>query len=222
MIIHLVQKASVGELSYLFTVKDEIVCTATAPRQRGDYNFTIKMADGRQQLLCHAPGGSATLEGRNTYRLYEGKEQVGAMATAAVSYGKPLDGYTYYRVEYEGEDYQLYEVSLGRQGMFVCLWQDNRLVGISEKAAKAKGDNSIVYTMYFEDLADFQLMIATVIYYDMASVPKTMEEKLMAKKNALVGTRDDNLLAKLDMGFIARMEALGEGLPQPSEREEKA
>lgn len=217
MIIHLVQKTSVSELSYLFTVGNKTVCKANAPRLRGDYNFTITMADGRQQLLCHAPRASATLEGRNTYRIFKGKEQIGAMSTAVVSYGKPMDGYTYYRVEYEGEDYQLYEVSLGRQGTFICLWQDNRLVGISEKVPKAKKDNSIVYTMYFEELADFQLMIATVIYYDMASAPKTLEEKLLAKKNAVVGTRDEALLTKLDMGFIARIEALGEGLPTPSE-----
>ena len=171
-------------------------------------NNTFKTTINNGQLRFDSSAGGSLKE-RLSFKLYENGVRIGTFAGATK--GLFFKGYTYYELEYQGRACALYAVGLGTKGLYLCLYQGDRLLAEAEKDMVVK-DYKDTYTLYLESAADFPILSAALLYYDVVSYGDFMELSVRSVKRTISITRNKELLAKYDPDFIARIRIM-DGIP---------
>lgn len=206
MIVRMEQTLSNLELAYMFTDSTGVICKALAPFQMGQFDMNISHIDGSVHLFHFNPHVGGSLKERFSFKLFENNVQVGTFVGA--SKGRFFKGYTYYEIEFCGQQYSLYAVGMGGKGFYLCLYDGDRLIAMVDKDIVVKNHKD-TYTLYLESKNDFKLLAAAILYYDVISYEDFMRLTVHSVKRSYVITRNEELLSKVDLNFIERVKAEG-------------
>lgn len=213
MIIRMVQIGVRHSLSYSFTVKDSVYCSADAPFIPGRLDMTIRYWTGLQQNLCFNPSEGNNLVERLSYWLYQSGQQIGQLRGCVCKLPGFLKNYPYFGVEYDGRSYQLYETGLNK-GLAICLYEGEKLLAIAVKEPVVI-DYRDTYTLYLERESDAAVFIAAMLYYDMVehSADQRFDAPQHSRKSGNAKMYRPELQAKYDPSFVPRIIAMEEGKP---------
>lgn len=165
----------------------------------------IHYADGMTRQFYFDSGVGGSLKKRLSFKLYENGVRIGTFVGATK--GRFFSGYAYYELEYLGQIYAFYEVGMGTKGLYLFLYEGDRLLAAAEKDMAVKNHRD-TYTLYLESAADFPLLSAALLYYDVVSYGDFMELSVRSTKRTIAITRNKELLAKYDPDFIACIRAM--------------
>lgn len=209
MIVRMEQEKTSLEFTYRFTQSNETICVAQSPFQMGKFDMYIRYVDGAVRQFHFDSSVGDSLKERMSFKLFENGTRIGTFVGATK--GRFFSGYTYYELEYHGRTYALYAVGLGTKGLCLCLYEGDRLLAEAEKDMVVKNHQD-TYTLYLESLADFPLLSAALLYYDVISYGDFMDLTVHSVKRTVAVTRNKELLAKYDPDFIAQIRAM-DGTP---------
>lgn len=209
MIVRLEQEKTNFELTYRFTQGNETICFARSPFQTGKFDMDIRYADGTVRQFHFDSSVGSSLKERLSFKLFENGTRIGTFVGATK--GLFFKGYTYYELEYQGRIYAFYEVGLGTKGLYLCLYDGDRLLAMAGKDRVVKNYQD-TYTLYLKSGTDFPLLSAALLYYDVVSYGDFMKLSVHSTKRTIVIARNKELLAKYDPDFIAQVRAI-DGTP---------
>lgn len=143
------------------------------------------------------------------YRIFVGDKEIGYFVGDVKQTGKKVlglfaKGYEFYRIHYSGLDYSCYEIGLGNQGHYFCLYDSNdSLIAVIQHDIDVtnRKDDYICYV----DGEKYSVLVAIfAIYSDFARNPD-IEIMGYSKEHKAVYSTDKELLAKYDPNFIPRI-----------------
>ena len=164
--------------------------------------------EGYDQELQVSPYRPAeSFRERFTWRFYENRELIGTIKQKTQKVKGFLQNYVYTEFQYKYKTYKCYEVGLGRKGIYVCIYRDNELVDVIDKAMKTVNylDKYTCYLLYEEDS---RAVIAYAMYYDKLKYSHEDEEVTHSVRWHALNTISKELLAKYDPSFIDRVKEL--------------
>ncbi|MBR3919773.1 MAG: hypothetical protein IKJ59_13745 [Clostridia bacterium] len=116
-------------------------------------------------------------------------------------------GYDYFVFNFKGKTYNAYEVGLGANEHYICVYKDNSIVAIIKKEDKKTNfcDQYIVYALGEENL----LMLALLtLYFDCIRYPDHGEIMYESYRDDSFLTTQKELVDKYDASFIDRVKAM--------------
>lgn len=208
MIVHMQQDQARRANSYSFWQDGALVCKMAAPvvpSILGEH-YQFQYQDGTVREMLLEPRGKGSLKDRLSYYFLEGGEQVGSICGAAVKKGWAFfRGYMYNDITYHGRKFALYEVGLGSEGLFFCLYEGNRLVAVADKKLIVHNwlDH---YMLYLEEDDLFPLFSMVMVYCDVTRFGNA-DELEQSEIGYAYRTPQKELRAKYDPAFIPRIKA---------------
>jgi hypothetical protein len=207
MIVSMKQEKTNFDLQYRFQSGERTLCVAAAPFERGNLTTTLRFSDGTEQQLYFNPADTrwgGGLHDRLSFKILENGEKIGFLVGATQKTGRLFGGYPYYQVDYREKAYEAYAVGLGKDGIFLCLYRDGRVLSVTEKDLIVHNYQD-TYTLYLDREEDFPLTALAVLYYDLTCYGDLMELSVRSVKKYSLHTVQKELLAKYDPDFIPRI-----------------
>ena len=117
--------------------------------------------------------------------------------------GKPAE------LELFGHSLQMYRVSMGKKGQYVCCYDGGQLIGMIEKDIKVKNDLD-TYTIFVEDDKYANALCVMCLNYDISNYRKTQTSIFTFTKSNRYDavTSNPDILNKYDPSFIPRVKAM--------------
>ena len=207
MIFELEQVNTNFDMSW-FGVKDgHAFLVALAPFEKGRLRVKIDYPKDKHQMLCFDPLDTTegkTLNDRLSFKVYEEDERKGTITGKRKSCKGFLQSYNYLAFTYGEENYYLYEVGFGHKGLYLCVYQEDHLIAIADKALVVKNYRDM-YKVYAEDEANLQAILPLLLQYDLTAHGDLMEISLYSKKKKIVNTIQKELKEKYDPAFVERI-----------------
>lgn len=217
MIFQLEQIKTGFNMAWITDAKGASVATAICPLQRGQVNVNIDYPDGSSQRLYYNPSdtsmGSSLLD-RLTFKLYVGDEMVGSIVGKNQKVKGLFQSYPYRNMNFQGNNYYLYEVGFGKKGLYLCIYRDEKLIAIADKELKVVNFQD-KYTVYALDQRDIPAIMPLLMHYDMTAHGDVMEIAVRSVKWKSVNTIQKELIAKFDPEFIPRVKRLDGVVDEP-------
>ena len=191
-----------------FGVKDgHAFLVALSPFEKGRLRVKIDYPKDKHQVLCFDPLDTKEermLSDRLSFKVYEEDERKGMIVGKTKSCKGFLQSYSYLALAYGEKNYYLYEVGFGHKGLYLCVYQEDHLIAIADKALVVKNYHDM-YKIYAEDEANLQAILPLLLYYDLITHGDFMEVSLYSKKKKVVNTIQKELKEKYDPAFIERI-----------------
>ena len=209
MIFTMKQEKTNFSMSWKVEEKGSTIAEIEAPFIRGQFIAEIRRGDKVQKLFFNPRDTrfGTGLEERMAFRIHEDNAPVGKMVGRTMRTGRLLGGYPYYEVDYRGEAYSGYEIGLGREGLYQCLYKGDQLIFTAEKALKTVNYQDH-YEGYLLDRKDLDVALPFLVYYDVIEYGDLMEVSMGSVKKKVVHTVSKELKAKFDPDFIPKVTAL--------------
>ena len=209
MIVEVEQYYTGKDMLWMFSRGDRSVCAALLPVVAGEFNVRFDFNGGDKLNLYYNPTDTrfgTSLRERLSYKVFEDERLVSIITNEYKKCKGLFQSYEYAVMEFNGDKYCLYEVGLWKDGLFLCLYQNDRLVAIAEKeltTVNFKGK----YHVYIEDETCIEPLFLMMIRYDITKYAVFDEVAIHSKKIKLVKTVQKELNAKFDPEFIERVKA---------------
>lgn len=113
---------------------------------------------------------------------------------------KLLARYKYIQVNFNAELLNCYEVGLGKEGKFVCIYIGDIQVALIEKS-NVEYDNMDSYKIYLKDEKYMQIVCLFVVYYDHATSANLNEFSYKSKKTSYEYSPNKELKSKYNPQF---------------------
>lgn len=113
---------------------------------------------------------------------------------------KFLAGYKYIQINFNAELLNCYEVGMGKEGKFVCIYIGDRQVALIEKS-NVVYDNLDSYKIYLEDEKYMQIVCLYLVYYDHATSANSNEFADKSKKTSYEYSPNKELKSKYNPQF---------------------
>ena len=113
-------------------------------------------------------------------------------------------GYDYFEYCFNNEFYQIYEVGLGDDQHYFCVYQNNNTVAIIHKKDKVVNFKNM-YTIYALDGVNVLAMCALTLYFDCIMAPDYNEYSGYSQIDEAYITTQKELNEKYDATFIAKI-----------------
>ena len=210
MIFSISQVKTNFDMLWIADCKGKCVCVAKAPFEKGAFNIYLEYPDRADQHLYYNPDdrryGDSMID-RHSFKLFSENQFLGKITTQNKKERGFLQSYSYTSMRIGDVNYFLYQVGLGKKGLYLCIYREDDLIAIVDKALTVKNfqDEYMVYTLSQEYA---EVILPLVLYYDMTSYGDLMEVKLRSVKRERINTFQKALLAKYDPDFISRVKAL--------------
>lgn len=211
MIVDVVQKLTNYDMTWIAEVRGRRIAAAAAPFTRGRMQIEIQYDDGRSsQRLYHNPADTRwgkSLADRLCFHLFEGgDEPIGRIFGNTRKIGF-LKSYAYYALTHRSESREIYEVGLGKDGLYLCLYRGDELLTIVEKDLTVINYQD-VYHAYLKDQTELSMVLPFLIYYDVTAYGDLMETSVRSRKVKYVYTQQKELISKYDPSFIPRIRSM--------------
>lgn len=141
------------------------------------------------------------------FYLYEDKNCIGWIGTAIKKESGLFSSYSYYDAVYRGEEYSAYEVGLGKDGIFLCIYQRDILVAMVEKEMTVTNFRDC-YDCYLLHPEDAPFVMDLVVCYDASKYGDWTEVAAYSKKRYRLNTIQKKLLEKYDPEFIPNIKRM--------------
>ncbi len=179
------------------------IAKVESPFESGMFRAKIAYESGQTQVLYYNPSDTTwgkKLADRLSFKLFENAEAIGFMVGRTKKTGF-LRAIAYYEFVYYNDTYSVYEVGLGKNGLFLCFYRGEQIVAIVEKELRVVNYRD-KYTAYMLDDALFCQVLPFVIYYDVTAYGDVMEHSVYSVKEKRVYTKQKELIEKFDRSFI--------------------
>ena len=208
MIVNILQTKPNFEMEWKIQNGDEQVALAHSPFEKGCFQVFLKYQNGLSQRLYYNPSDTtwgSKIADRLSFKLFEKDDKIGHLVGKTKKTGF-LKAYAYYEYVHKGQCYYGYEVGFGKDGLYLCVYKDDRLIAIVDKQLRVVNFKD-VYTAYIENDEDIEVVIPFVIYYDVTAYGDVMEIAVMSVHEKRVNTIQKELIEKYDASFISRIKA---------------
>lgn len=209
MIVDIVQTKTNFNMEWRANTKGKEIAVGVAPFIKGKFQVQIDYEDGRRIDLYYNPLDTTwgtKLSDRLSFKIFEDSGLVGKIVGATKKTGF-LKAYAYYDISFEGEQYYAYEVGFGSKGLYLCIYRNDQLIAIVDKALRVVNFKD-TYRAYIKNEVDFDIVMLFTIYYDSTSYGDVMEIAVLSVKEKRVNTIQKELIAKYDPSFISEIKAL--------------
>ncbi len=211
MIVDIVQTKTNFNMEWKANSQGQEIAVGVAPFVKGKFQVQVNYQDGQQMDLYYNPLDTTwgtKLSDRLSFKVIKNDAVVGKIVGATRKTGF-LKAYAYYDFTFKDKQYYGYEVGFGSKGLYLCIYEDDKLIAIVDKALRVVNFKD-TYKAYIENEADFNAVMLFVIYYDSTSYGDVMEIAVLSVKEKRVNTIQKELIAKYDSEFIAKVKALEE------------
>lgn len=113
---------------------------------------------------------------------------------------KFLAGYRYVQINFKSELYNCYEVGMGKEGKFICIYIGDQQIAMIEKPTVVY-DNKDYYKIYIKDSKYIDIVCLFAVYYDHASARNYNEVVIKSKKVSYEYTINKELKSKYNPKF---------------------
>ncbi len=187
------------------------ICSVESTVSNSETHIKFEHLSGtRRELYFSAVKGTygTSLKDRFSYHILKGKDLVGYMRGATK--GRWFKGYLYYEINYHGEHYQAYEVGMGRNGLYLCIYKNDSLVAMVSKALIVENDMDS-YKLYTDHEEYLEMLIMITVYYDALNYESTYDYSMASRALELKYTRNKELLEKYDPQYIQKISNMESG-----------
>ena len=125
-------------------------------------------------------------------------EMCGEISSKVVK--KFMAGYRYVQIEFNSELYNCYEVGMGKEGSFECIYIGDQQIAMIEKATVVS-DNKDFYKIYIKDDKYIEIVCLFAVYYDHATARNYNEVAIKSKKVSYEYTLNKELKGKYNPQF---------------------
>ena len=208
MIVDIVQTKTNFNMEWKANTKGKEIAVGVAPFIKGKFQVQIDYEKGRKIDLYYNPLDTTwgtKMTDRLSFKIFEANELIGKIVGATKKTGF-LKAYAYYDVTFEGKQYYAYEVGFGSKGLYLCIYRDEQLIAIIDKALKVVNFKD-TYKAFIKNDSDFDIVILFTIYYDATSYGDVMEIAVLSLKEKRVNTIQKELISKFDQSFIDTIKA---------------
>lgn len=208
MIVDIVQTKTNFNMEWRASSNEQEIAIGIAPFIKGKFQVQIDYNKGRKIDLYYNPLDTTwgtKLSDRLSFKIFEDSELIGKLVGATKKIGL-LKSYAYYDASFEGEQYYAYEVGFGSKGLYLCIYKNEELIAIVDKALKVINFKD-TYRAYIKNKADFDIVMLFTIYYDATSYGDVMEIAVLSVKEKRVNTIQKELINKFDQSFIDSIKA---------------
>ena len=142
------------------------------------------------------------------YGISEHNKPVGGLYTAEVCQKKILFvsvGYDYYKIQFYDREYQLYEIGLGTDRHYLCLYEDGQTVAIVHKPTEVKSHLD-TYMVYLENVKYRHIACIAALFIDGLEYSSNDEIADSAIKEEYLSFNKE-LNSKFDAAFLERVKA---------------
>lgn len=154
---------------------------------------------------------SAKFEDRFSFKLMSPSgERLGHIIGRTRKTGRFFGGYIFYELQFKETLYEVYEVGLGKKGLFLCIYEGDTLRAVIEKDLVVVNFRD-KYTMYFKDREMLPIAAFFALYYDITKYSNLYESAVYSRREYRVISTNKELLAKFDADFIRQVRELEEG-----------
>lgn len=206
MIVDIVQTKSNFDMKWEVKENGDYIGTCFAPFQNGQFCVQVNFSDSKTTQLYYNPMDTtwgARLSDRLSFKVLREGEKVGSIVGRTKKTGF-LKAYAYYDFQLNGNQYYGYEVGFGRKGLYLCIYRNERLIAIVDKALRVVNYKD-TYTAYLESPADLEVVLLFTIYYDATAYGDVMEVAVASVQEKRVNTLQKELIEKFDPTFISRI-----------------
>lgn len=194
-------------------IKTKTICIAKVPFQKIGLDIFFKFDDITNRMYFNnrdtTYGTSA--EDRMKFRIFDSED-----ALIGESKMVPIKGHgflqSYWRLELnlDGVKYTLYEVGFGHDGLYLCIYkEDKELVAIVDKQLRVI-DFQDKYTVYSDSEEHSKYIMYLVLHYDITKYGDVGQRAMHSDKKKIVNTISKEAKAKYDPDFIPRIKAMHE------------
>lgn len=202
MIAEVRQEKTNFDISYVIRSGGLLLGRAAAPFPQGRIDMNIQMGNNTYFFQLD-PSVGGKLRESCAFRLYEDGRQIGRFMEAGKRTGI-IFGYQYFQIQFRETEYQLYPVGFGRDGLYLCLYQGDRLVAMVDKELTTINFRD-VYHLYLEREEDLLVLAAATLQYDVLFYGDFGEIRTYSKATKLVYATNNELISKYDPDFIPRI-----------------
>ena len=197
-------------MAWIAECDDKAVAGATCPFEKGKLTITIDYDKGVKDKLYYNPNETSngtSLVDRLSFKLFSGEERIGTVLGRNQKVKGFLQSYPYRVLTIGEKDYYLYEVGFGRKGLYLCFYEEDKLIAIADK-------NLVVinyrdeYKIYAESDKHIEIIMPLLLHYDMTAHGDMMSISALSVKRKIVNTIQKELIAKYDPEFIPRIKAM--------------
>lgn len=202
-----VEQQTAKNISYIISSK-QIEGTAFAPFELAKASLTISLNGFETIYIYHKDMDLLMdiLSGRikteySTEEIYDGnKNKIGEIKSYLTKATE---------LEIFGYILQVYSVSLGKKGQYLCFYDGEQIIGIIEKDIKVKNYLD-TYTIYVEDAKYANSLIVMCLDYDISNYRKTQTAIFTSTRSNQYGpvTSNPDILNKYDPSFIPRVKSM--------------
>lgn len=208
MILNITQTKTNFDMEWeISNIAGDNYAIAKAPFERGSFSVLIQYAnDDRVNTMTFNPADTrwgSSLTDRMSFKLFESEQLVGKLVGKTKKVGF-LKSYPYYEFSYKGRLFYGYEVGLGKNGLFLCIYENESLIAIVDKKLRVINYKD-AYTAYIDDEKYANVVVAFILYYDTATYGDLMDISLISIKEKYVNTVQKELLGKYDPMFIEKI-----------------
>lgn len=210
MLLNIQQTKSNFHMEWTVTDKNcQMYSFVKAPFVTGKFQADVYFDDKTQYSLYYNPYDTSygtKMKDKLSFKVLQDGECLGKIVgqTKAVGF---LRSYPYYEFSFNHGLYYGYEVGFGSQGLYLCIYKDNQLIAIVDKALRVINYKDS-YTAYLLDEQYAKAVIALVVYYDVVAYGDLMQIALLSVKERRVNTVQKELIAKYDPAFIPKIKAM--------------
>ena len=214
MILNISQTKTNFNMEWIVTQGECLFAEARAPFEKGRFTISVDYKEASCQRLYFNPTdttwGSKMVE-RMSFKIFEDNNKVGHIVGKTQKTGF-LKAYPYYEFEYNQKLYYGYEVGFGSKGLFLCIYDGEKLIAIVDKKLRVVNFRDS-YTAYVEGEQYVPVVVPFTLYYDSATYGDVMDIAVVSIKEKRVNTVQKELIAKYDPTFIPKVKAM-EGLAE--------
>ena len=211
MILNVVQTKTSFNMEWVSYLGEDVFSIARSPFEKGRFTINVEFKNAPGLKMYYNPSDTtwgSKLADRMSFKLFEGEEKIGSIVGQSKKVGF-LKACPYYAYEYKGTMYYGYEVGFGRKGLYLCVYEGEKLIAIVDKKLRVVNFKD-TYTIYLEDEKYAPVVIPFTLYYDSATYGDVMEIALVSVEQKWVNTIYKELIAKFDPAFIPTVLALEE------------
>lgn len=193
-------KSSVNTADYSIIEAGQTVCEAHSNYVSLDIMNPLCLTSGGRDYSFHRNllQGAKSLRQYDVMDIYEGEEKLGYICGNAVY----LSGSKTYAIQWKERRFTAYVVGLGKQGIKLPIFEDERQVALIEKGGVVF-DMLDAYELYTTEDALFEMAVLTALYYDRDCFSNAGQSRNHSIQHTSEYTVRKKQLARYDESWVA-------------------
>ena len=181
MELKLIRALNQNEIIYTLYVKGPDKSTFLCKKKKGEIKGYIKNKKLMFNILQQPEIEVNNIKESCTYKsaAFEVKNDAGSIYF--ISERRDVyNGIYYFKLEYQNSMYELYEVGLGSEGTYLCIWNSGILKGIVSRVREGQFNT---YNLYSIDSLCEEVLVLSNIYWDYIRFLPDKEEPVLQTIN---------------------------------------